>query len=111
MDNEGEDFEHFWSRITSALKTKTKITNWSVDKGNIGKGDFDAWYESGECIKVDAPKAENVQSVPKEHFELVFDQWHSYCERRLPRYKLRDNSRFTKYTISIIHHFIDKTKE
>ena len=38
-------------------------------------------------------------------FELIYMNWKDYISCKITRPQLRDKSRFTKYTISILHQY------
>jgi hypothetical protein len=100
------NFDKFWNLITSKLKSEAIIKNWTVAKGFFGE-EFKAIYEEGNFIKCKVPSAKNEQKPRKKDFKLIFDNWHDYLQGKVKRPELRDKSRNTKYTISIIHHFRD----
>lgn len=54
-------------------------------------------------IKIDSPKAETIQVIPKDDFEKVWDVWVDYKNQKLLRNELRDLTRYSKYIISILH--------
>jgi hypothetical protein len=100
-----EKFEEFWNELKNELSEEQTIRNWTVDKGYIGKGDFKAICSSSNYIECDSPGAETIQKVPKKDFQIMYEHWKSYTRGNMRRADLRDKSRFTKYTISIIHHY------
>jgi len=100
-------FGQFWQTLTSRLNGKTQIRNWTVDKGFLKRGDFMAGYRGGNYIICDAPDAKATQTVPRLDFELLYKHWQAYLSGHVSRRQLVKESRFTKYTISILHWFSD----
>jgi len=100
-----ELFEVFWKKLTNILREERLIRNWTVDSGFIGRGDFKAVYRIGNYILCYPPNALNVQKVPKRDFKLMFENWQDYIHHRISRADLRNKSRFTKYTISILYQY------
>ncbi len=98
------EFKEFRSKISPILKEPQEIKNWTNDRGFLGKGDFTAVMKE-KYIECDAPDAKTIQKVPEKDFHFMFENWDDYINGRIRRPDLRDQSRFTKYTISIIHHF------
>ena len=105
--NNTEPFDQFWQALKSRLKVKSQIRNWTVDRGFLGRGDFMAGYRGGNYIICDAPDAKATQTVPRLDFELLHKHWQAYLNGHMSRRQLADKSRFTKYTISILHWFSD----
>jgi len=103
------DFEDFWVKLQSALLSRQEIINWTVDKGNTGEN-FTAESASARYILVRIPSAQNDQRVPKADFKLVYDNWSLYLKRQVRRGQLMKQSRFTKYTVSIIHQYKELVK-
>ncbi len=93
--------------LTTELRASRRIRNWTADGGYLDRGDFDAKYTDGnhiDCILEDG----SVQKVPKDDFRIVYENWEGYVKGRIRRHQLRDQSRFTKYTISITHKILMK---
>ncbi len=97
-------FEVFWTKLVDALSNEEAITNWTNDKGTFGEN-FVARSLISNYINVKIPSAINTQKVPKADFELVYDNWRQYLDGDLRRSELMKQSRFTKYTISIIRQY------
>ena len=97
-------FDAFWRNLKNALQEEQIIRNWTKDKGYLGRGNFAA-VSRDKYIECYPPDAENPQKVPRNDFKIVYENWHSYLQGRITRRQLSDSSRFTKYTISIIHQF------
>ena len=100
-------FDQFWQALTSRLNGNHQIRNWTVDKGFLKRGDFMAGYRGGNFIICDAPDAKATQTVPRLDFELLHKHWQAYLNGLVSRQQLVKESRFTKYTISILHWFSD----
>jgi hypothetical protein len=103
-----EDFSIFWSRMTAQLPRKQHIVNWTADKGETGE-DFQAEYVSGNYVIVYLD-SRRVLKVPMKDFKIVYDNWDDYSSGIVPRSHFVHGpiaeSRFTKYTISIIHRYL-----
>ena len=98
----GISFEEFWSRMAESLSSEQTIINWTNDKGPTGES-FTAGPVGVDYVIVRLPSAINKLRVPKADFKLTFDNWQKYMDRLVCRSELMQQSRFTKYTISIIH--------
>ena len=103
-----EDFSIFWSRMTAQLPRKQHIVNWTANKGETGE-DFQAGYVSGNYVIVYLD-SRRVLKVPMKDFKIVYDNWDDYSSGIVPRSHFVHGpiaeSRFTKYTISIIHRYL-----
>jgi hypothetical protein len=99
-------FETFWSKLAGSISGKQIIRNWTVDRGFTGE-DFTAGPVGVDCVIVYPPSAQNRLTVPKSDFRVMFDNWRSYRMKEISRGKLAELSRFTKYTISILHQYED----
>jgi hypothetical protein len=100
------DFDVFWSELSSWLSNKPSIANWTLKSGPIGE-DFEAGPVCGNYVIVKAPSALTSQKVPKRDFELMYENWDAYIDEKISRGELAKKSRFTKYTISIIHQYLN----
>lgn len=98
-------FDEFWRRLINVLRNEQTIRNWTINSDYLGRGDFPAIYQGGDYIECRPPNAMNPQIVPRRDFEFMYDNWNDYVNGRIRRPQLRDRSRFTKYTISIIHQY------
>ena len=98
------DFTKTWQRIQAELRQGTTISNWTVKKGYLGDI-FTVVDISLTYVKVETPKAKNHQPIPKEDFEAVYNVWNDYCRGSVQRQEIRDMTRYSKYIISILHHF------
>lgn len=106
---EKTNFDTFWSELTSWLSSKQRITNWTADKGETGE-DFEALHAGGNYIVV-YPKSAGVQRIPRKDFQIFHENWNGYVAGVIPRSHLVHGpiarSRFTKYTISIVHQYMN----
>ena len=96
-------FNSFWNDLLINLRTPKKIKNWTVKKGNFGD-DFTAQVKNNHTILCTTLKGSE-NSPTRKDFELIYDNWEGYVSETIPRKDFLQ-SRFTKYTISIIHQFI-----
>ena len=97
------NFLKFWGGLQANLKPGATIKNWTAAKGYLGD-EFKILAVSANGVEVDSPKAENLQYVSKSDFEVTYNKWDAYCSGKLQRQELKDTTRFSKYTISIIKH-------
>jgi hypothetical protein len=96
-------FDTFWTELKSFLSVRKLIRNWTVQKGYYGEN-FEAIYDFGKVVVF--PISASRQEVPRADFKLIFDNWRKYIDGKIDRKELCEYSRFTKYTISIIHEFL-----
>jgi len=99
------NFPQFWNNLQERLKAEDEIENWTVYSGYLGDR-FKVISVSGTEVIVKPPNAKNCQRVSKEDFKITFDNWEAYYSGELRRPALRDMTRFSKYTISIIKHLL-----
>ena len=99
-------FDSFWNNLLVNLRTTKKIKNWTVKKGPFGE-DFTALVKNNHSVLITTMKGSE-QSVARKDFELVYENWEGYLSERISRQDFIEKSRVTKYTISIIHQFIEK---
>ena len=99
------DFENLWLQLQRDINIGDKIMNWTQHSGYLGD-EFTICAVQPSHIEVDTPQALNIQHIPKEHFLAVYEVWTAYSEGSLSRHKLRDNTRFSKYIVSILHHLL-----
>ena len=98
-----EKFDNFWNDLLIDLKTTKKIKNWTTKKGYFGE-DFTAQVKNNHSMLITTLKGSE-QSVSRKDFQLIYDDWDGYVNERIKRIEF-SQSRFTKYTISIIHQFL-----
>ena len=95
-------FQATWIALQNELTTSTDIPNWTADKGYLVDS-FTIGSVDPNYISLDTPRAENIQTVPKSDFAVVYDLWADYCRGIVKRHEIRDVTRFSKYIISIFH--------
>ena len=100
-----KSFDSFWKDLLKELVTTKKIKNWTVKKGNVGEG-FMAQEKNNHTILCTTPKGSE-QSIPRKDFELIYESWEGYLSDRIMRKDFSPDTRFSKYTISIIHQFVN----
>jgi len=88
--------------IISHLKENEVIRNWTQQRGYIGDP-FVVVGVSDFAIIVKPLNAQE-QRIPKGDFEHVISVWRGYLKGNVQRQEIRDNTRFSKYIISILHH-------
>lgn len=96
-------FSEFWEKLAERLAKPTIIRNWTVFSGYIGEN-FEAMLYNAEIIRCTLQNGKQLY-VPKEDFRIVYEKWGDYLARNVKRFELTKKSKFTKYTISIIHQF------
>ena len=95
------DFEILWKNLTTWLKKKRHIRNWSVCKSYFGK-DFEAWYNPER----DLVRVQDIR-VRKKSFQLMYEAWELYLARKISRTELCGKDFFTTYTISILKEYFE----
>ena len=102
-------FEQVWNRLCHELALPRVVRNWTVDSDYIGRGDFTAQMSGNHIVCVLTSHSE-IQ-VPKKDFETVYEMWSGYLSREIPRYRIRDVTRHSKYIISVFHQFLESSDE
>ena len=103
-----KEFAELWNDIKNKLNNKNHIKNWTYyqwtkdKKGYLGE-DFYAKYVGKEVVECYLKRG-TVQRIPQLAFQILYKNWESYSKGLLPRSKLIEDTRFSKYTISIFHH-------
>jgi len=104
------EFDIFWPKLKSWLSGRQRIVNWTANSEEIGE-DFEAVHAGGNYIIVYPESALCVQRVPKNAFKVIYENWDGYVTGLIPRSHFVkgpiSSSRFTKYTISIIHQYLN----
>ena len=90
-----------WNYIQKNLKNGTTINNWTKDKQYLGD-QFTIYNVASTQVAIDTPGATNIQYVPQNDFEDVYNIWQQYVSSTHRRYQIRDNTHFSKYIISIL---------
>ncbi len=96
-------FKKFWATLRANLRPGDTIRNWTAAKGYLGDS-FTIARVSDKAVHIDASNAATTQHVPRNDFELMHSLWKEYCSGQAQRQDIRDQTRFSKYTISIIKH-------
>jgi len=97
-------FDNVWSWLQNNMKSGQLVKNWSVYHGYLGRT-MTVLDVRSDYIKVDPPKAKNIQVVPREDFKKLWEDWPAYKSRELPRSAFLEKSRFITYVISILHYY------
>jgi hypothetical protein len=95
------NFYDFWIDMQARLDAGMTVKNWTSRKGYLGD-EFKIFSVSEDFVEVDSPNAQSVLRVRKSDFEVMYENWDAYCAGRLQRQELRNLTRFSKYTMSII---------
>lgn len=101
MDRQ-ESFPAVWRYLQTHLHAGDAIPNWTAHKGYLGDTITIAALNE-EAITFDAPGAINLQVVPVEDFEIVWQNWPAYKRGQVKRSEIRDLTRYSKYIISALH--------
>src|SRR5438270_11092160 len=78
-----DGFDDLWSDLEGRLVHRTRIRNWTRDKGYFGE-DFDVELGT-DSVTVFAPGAANVQRVPRSDFHALFELWPGYLSETTSR--------------------------
>ena len=96
-----ENFEKLWSEIRNTLQEGQVIKYWGQARGYSGRS-FKISRIQNSFIVIDSPTAKNLQVIPKNDFEKVWEIWEKYLSGKIFRYEIRDEcTRFSSYIISI----------
>jgi hypothetical protein len=96
-------FSEVWLRVRTGLAPGMRIRNWTAARKFLGDEFSIVRVESGH-VEISSPNAETIQRVGKNDFEVMFSNWEDYCSGRLSRQALVQQTRVSKYTISILKH-------
>ena len=96
-------FENFWEKLAFSLIRIQTINHWTIN-GKRG-GRFQAQYKGGSYLFCTVESGVVLQ-VPKKEFRFMYDKWEKHTSERLGGTFVEDESRFTKYTTSVIHQFL-----
>jgi len=96
------EFESIWKNLQRRLEVGTVVKNWTAFSGDLGDS-MTVTNIDETSIEIEAPKAMNLQNVPRGDFEKVWEVWKDYKAQKVKRYELRDMTRFSKYIISLLH--------
>lgn len=100
-------FENFWEKVTFALMQSRSIHNYALDEKMDDQ--FQAQYKGGDYIFCTIENGKVLQ-VPKKEFRVMYTKWEKYVSGDLSRTFLENKSRFTKYTTSIIYHYLNQNR-
>ena len=85
------------------LNIGEKVKNWTVLKGFFGE-DFYISDISNDYIIVKPISAIHLQKIYRRDFDYMISIWEDYLKGRIERHEIRENTRNSKYVISILHH-------
>lgn len=100
-------FENFWEKVTFALMRSQPIHNYTLDEKMDGQ--FQAQYKGGDYIFCTIENGKVLQ-IPKKEFRVMYTKWEKYVSGELTKTFMDKESRFTKYTTSIIHQYLHQNK-
>jgi hypothetical protein len=95
-------FINTWRVLQNQLKSNTIIRNWTAHSGFLGDS-FTIVSVNRNYIEVDTPRVQTIQKIPQHDFQTVYNLWDDYCAGNVKRHEIRDQTRFSKYIISILH--------
>ena len=104
-----DKFENIWNFLQRRMKSGTVVSNWTAYNGYLGDN-MTVVNISNNAIEVKAPKAKNIQNVPKKDFQKVWAIWSDYKNGKIKRHELRDITRFSKCIISIFRWYEEEVK-
>ena len=92
--------------INSNIPVNTRINNWSVD--NQIKIPFYTYMgiDNHECVLLH-PKTNKKIKISENSFQYLYQNWKQYKTGKILRNELRQNDRFTTYTICILKYLED----
>jgi hypothetical protein len=93
-------FKQTWALLQTHLRAGDAVSNWTAHRGLLGDT-FTVRAVQAASVEVLPPKARNIQRIPQRDFEIVYAMWNGYLTGTVPRPKIRDSTRFSKYIISI----------
>jgi hypothetical protein len=99
--NSEMSFEQVWDLLRRELASPKTIRNWTVDRGYLDRGDFTAQADDTHIVCTLSSKS--VIRVPRKDVDTVYKIWSHYLSRKIPRHKIRDMARHSKYIISILY--------
>ncbi|MDH3472475.1 MAG: hypothetical protein OEM59_02185 [Rhodospirillales bacterium] len=97
------DFQSFWGHLQTNLIEGSQVHNWTAHGGYLGDS-FKVVAKRPTYVEVSSPAAAMIQHISRGEFQKLREHWDAYIAREMPRYRLRDLTRFSKYIISIMHH-------
>jgi hypothetical protein len=95
-------FAAVWSYLQAHLVEGAVIPNWTA-AGQQDTGGFTVVAVTGTHVDVAVPTAKTVQHVPARDFEHVHGLWAGYVRGSVPRYQIREVTRYSKYIISMLY--------
>jgi hypothetical protein len=95
-------FNQVWEFLQINLNPGTQVLNWTAHKGYLGDSMIISSVYS-DAVEIDAPGAKNIQVVSRQDFEIVWQVWEKYKGFKTQRQEIRDQTRYSKYIISIFH--------
>jgi hypothetical protein len=101
-------FDNVWNELQNKLKPGIQIANWTAHHGYLGD-EMTVVEITPLRITFEAPKAKNLQNVPKDDFEFVWQHWDGYIEGEILRQYIRDRTRYSKYIISTLKWLVEKS--
>jgi len=95
-------FPQTWTAIQNNITPGLVVPNWTKDRKYLGDS-FEIGTMLYSQVDVISPNATNIQCVPKNDFEIVYLCWPLYMSGAVKRSAIRDDTRYSKYIISIFH--------
>lgn len=92
-----------WSLISSQVKPGTVVPVWSAASGELGWQFTIVEIDQGaRTVVVESPTAKNLQRIPADEIDVVWEHWEAYKAGQVLRSELRDSSRHLTYVFSIL---------
>jgi hypothetical protein len=90
-----------WPEIRAKLKPGQVIPDWTQLKGEPGDT-FRIVEVKSDLIAVETPGTDAIQKVPRKDFEALAAIWAGYKAGTVPRKRTTEDTRYSKYIISIM---------
>lgn len=94
--------EEMWNELKKRIAPDSQIQTWTADQG-YGEDKFIVVAVKGGFVHVVSAGDEKVQKIPDQDFAKMLGVWNDYVDGKLPAAKLRDQTKFPKHVVSILH--------
>jgi hypothetical protein len=101
-NHQSQSKSEIWVGVRNNLSSNQAIPNWTAYRGYLGDA-FEVAKVDDEHLEIESPNAENLIRVSREDFENVWKLWSGYKSGKVQRQEIRDQTRNSKYVISILH--------
>jgi hypothetical protein len=101
-EREAMTLEEMWNELKKRIAPDSQIQTWTADQG-YGEDKFMVVAVKGGFVHVVSAGDEKVQKIPDQDFAKVLGVWNDYVDGKLPAANLREQTKFTKHVVSILH--------